>query len=173
MTNAGGWLASVLGLVLFASQASASPAVPWTSVGSTGIVDEGSLKSFVFTGACASLRPVLVAGAPDSLELRYNVTSTFDNGANPPIPGWNVFEMGYSAPTGSHIIARLILVQPCTGKERTICQASSDPTRPCVSCKFDPTLINFDKALYYIDVKLTRRDSRVVPRVCTLRLKQP
>src|SRR5258705_12407550 len=98
MTKAGGWLASVLYLVLFASQAFASPAVPWTSVGSAGIVDEASLKSFLFTGACASLRPILVAAAPDSLELRYNVTSTFDNGPNPPIPGWNVFEMGYSPP---------------------------------------------------------------------------
>jgi len=172
MTKAGGCLASVLGLVLFVSQAFASPAVPWTSVGSAGIVDETSLKSFVFTGACASLRPVLVADAPDSLELRYNVTSTFDNGQNPLSPGWNVFEMGYSAPTGSQIFARLILVQPCTGKERTICQVKIDPARQCVTCRFDPTLINFDKALYYIDVKLMRRDSRVVPRVCTLRLRQ-
>ena len=153
MTNACRWLASVLGLVLFVSQAFASPAVPWTSVGSAGIVDETSLKSFVFTGACASLRPVPVAGAPDSLELRYDVTSTFDNWPEPTDPGWNVFEMGYSAPTGSQILARLILVQPCTGKERTICQVKIDPARQCVTCRFDPALINFDKALYYIDVE--------------------
>ena len=163
------WLASALGLALLASQAFAA-SVPWTSVGSAGIVDEGSLKTFVFTGACASLRPVFVAGGHDTLELRYNVTDTFDNGENPPIPGWNVFEMGYIAPTGTQIVANLILVQPCTGKERTICRILSKPTERCLPCRFDPTLVNFDKALYYIDVKLMRRDLRAVPRVCTLRL---
>jgi len=143
-------------------------AKPWTAVGSTGVVDEGSLNTFAFgttdIGFKASASGTVVVA-------RYNVTNTFDNNANPNKPGWTTLEMGSSAPLNTIVEAKLFQVKACGQDPVLLCTArnrSSD--NPCAKCTINGT-VDFTSQLYYVEVTLNRNSINIpAPKMFTLRL---
>jgi len=145
-----------------------SPRRPWTAVGSTGAVDEASLKDYAFGVADIGFR----SGATGSLVVaRYNVTNTFDNNANPNKPGWTTLEMGSTTPNSTIIEAKLFQIKACDTAPNLLCTArnrSSD--HPCATCQLTTT-IDFTNSLYFVEVTLNRFNSTTAqPRMFTLRL---
>jgi hypothetical protein len=144
----------------------------WTAVASTGAVDGSSLGFFAFAGPSVTY----LAGSPmlAPVIVRYNVTNTFDNNANPDMPGWTTFELGYNAAglPANAVNAILFQVDPCTGNQLMICVVSSLPgaTNTCGQCFFPANQIDFAHHLYYIQVTLTRPAANLFPTAKTLRL---
>lgn len=146
----------------------ALPRRPWTAVGSTGAVDEGSLNLYAFGSADIGFKP----GAAGSIvTARYNVTNTFDNNANPNRPGWRVLEMGSKAPNSTIIEAKLFQLKACDTVPVLLCTARNRSNdHPCATCEFTAT-IDFTDSLYYVEVTLNRFNSTTAnPRMFTLRL---
>lgn len=142
---------------------------PWTAVGSTGVIDEGSLNFFAFNAADLGFR----AGATGTaIVARYNVTNTFDNNANPNRPGWTTLEMGSSTPINTIIEASLFRIKSCDLQPVLICTARNrSGDTPCARCTFANTAVDFTGSLYYVEVSLTRPTAQTpTPRLHTLRL---
>jgi hypothetical protein len=141
---------------------------PWTAVGSSGAVDEDSLRAYAFGSADIGFKP----GAPGSIiTARYNVTNTFDNNANPNRPGWRLLEMGSKAPNSTIIEAKLFQIKACDTTPVLLCTARNRSNdHPCSTCDFNAT-IDFTDSLYYVEVTLNRFNSTTAnPRMFTLRL---
>ena len=141
---------------------------PWTAVGSSGAVDEDSLRAYAFGSADIGFRP----GAPGSIiTARYNVTNTFDNNANPNRPGWRQLEMGSKAPNSTIIEAKLFQIKACDTTPVLLCTARNRSNdHPCARCDFNAP-IDFTDSLYYVEVTLNRFNSTTAnPRMFTLRL---
>jgi hypothetical protein len=174
-----------------ASQAGAMH--PWTAVASTGTVDEsafaggapifafnpvammanGAISSVSYHPASPSLAPIIV---------RYNVTNTFDNNIDPltgaptpNMPGWNILELGSTAPPVTAVTATAFRVRPCNGVQEVLCTVTNsgqpNPTN-CVRCQFPATLgpVDFGDYLYYVEVVLRRGTAGVTPQAHTLRI---
>jgi hypothetical protein len=143
---------------------------PWTSVASTGAIDEGDLGIYAFTDARVSYLPGSASLNP--LDIRYNVVNTFDNNANPATPLWNTLELGSSAPAGSVVTATLYRVRPCDGFQEIICVATNNGGGTnCRTCQIAAAnQLNFAQYLYYIRVTLSRNTAGVNPMASTLRL---
>ena len=141
---------------------------PWTAVGSTGVVDEASLKNFAF----GTTDIAFVAGATGTVVVaRYNVTNTFDNNANPNKPGWTTLEMGSNAPLNTIIEARLYQVKTCDQQQTLLCMARNRSNdTPCAKCTINGT-VDFTNNLYYVEVTLNRNSTQnPSPRMFTLRV---
>jgi hypothetical protein len=141
---------------------------PWTAVGSTGVVDEASLKNFAF----GTTDIAFVAGATGTVVVaRYNVTNTFDNNANPNKPGWTTLEMGSNAPLNTIIEARLYQVRTCDQQQTLLCMARNRSNdTPCAKCTINGT-VDFTNNLYYVEVTLNRNSTQnASPRMFTLRV---
>lgn len=141
---------------------------PWTAVGSSGVVDEESLKNFAFGTSDIAF----VAGATGTVVVaRYNVTNTFDNNANPNKPGWTTLEMGSHAPLNTIIEAKLYQVARCDQQQTLLCTARNRSNdTPCAKCTINGT-IDFTNNLYYVEVTLNRNSTQnPSPRMFTLRL---
>jgi hypothetical protein len=169
--RSGARLLAFVALLLALSQG-AFAARDWTSVASTGAIDGSSLGFFTFAGpsltylgGSTSLAPVIA---------RYNVTNTFDNNANPDMPGWTAFELGYNAAglPPNAVSATLFQVDPCTGTQVVICTANSlaGAVNACAVCTFPPTTFDFSRHLYYIQVTLNRPAINLFPTAKTLRI---
>jgi hypothetical protein len=144
----------------------------WTAVASTGAIDGSSLGFFMFSGP--SLTYLTGSTVLTPVIARYNVTNTFDNNANPDMPAWTTFELGYSdtgLPAGS-VSATLFQVDPCTGNQVAICTVSSisNVANMCGDCTFNAGTFDFAHHLYYIQVTLTRPAPNLFPTAKTLRL---
>lgn len=142
---------------------------PWTAVGSTAVMDETSLGSFAFTGPFLTF----LAGSPAStIKGRFNVTNTYDNNANPNIPGWTTLELGSFAPATTVVTAKLVQVDNCTGVIVTLCQTSNQALgNVCTTCSFAPTPVDFTNNLYYVEVDVTRpAGSNALPRLNNVRV---
>jgi hypothetical protein len=143
--------------------------LPWTAVGSTGAVDDGSLQNFGFFEPFASYRPGSMS--VDPLVFRYNVTNP---GHDTPVPGWmNLYLSSWVQAAGSAVGATLIRVDRCTGEVTPICTTvnSQITEKPiCTWCSFAATDINFDEYLYYVRVQLDRADQPDPPRAYSVRL---
>jgi hypothetical protein len=141
---------------------------PWTAVGSTGVIDEGSLNFFAFTNTDLGFR----AGAAASVMVaRYNVTNTFDNNANPNQPGWRTLEMGSTTPLNTIIEAKLFKIRSCDQQQVLLCTARNrSGDTPCARCTISE-VVDFTTNLYYVEVTLTRASAQTPsPRLHTLRL---
>lgn len=154
------------------------PIVPWTAVASTGVADESTPPSkYTFTEACIEFTSPSPRLRRDSIEFRYNVVNTFDNGASPTVPGWTNMELGFKAPGTSEVVAALFRVNPCNGQQKLICsiRGVQSPNRICWKCShaFPPDDINFATYLYYVDLKLKSTRDEPKPEACTLRLFRP
>ena len=143
----------------------------WTSVCSTGAVDEGSLNRFGFFGAQFGYRASTTSTQP--VWERINVVNTFDNNTPPFFPGWTTFELGYTLTASADIInATLYRVDPCTGAQSTVCSVSQVFGATCNVCSIPTSFlpIDFGKYLYYIGVKVDRASANDQPFCNTLRL---
>ncbi|HZT32137.1 MAG TPA: hypothetical protein VFA33_19770 [Bryobacteraceae bacterium] len=144
--------------------------VPWTAVGASGTVDEGSIAAFGFTNASAGYAAI---AALSPLEFRYNVTNTFDNSTlGPNIPGWTTLELGAQAPGASSVTAALFRVARCTGKRTLICSVRivQATTGVCKVCTFANTAVNFTADLFYVDATVARSTPSEQPFLHTLRI---
>jgi hypothetical protein len=165
------------GTVSSATSAASQEIVPWTAVASTGTVDEsafaGGMPIFAFGPPLPPYPPTVTSvgynPASNSLAriiLRYNVTNTYETGPlgkNQPL--WKVLELGSTAPPGSSVTATLFRVNPCNGEQERVCVVtnSNQPWPPttnspgiCLRCDFPVGSIDFEKALYYVEVMLSR-----------------
>lgn len=144
--------------------------VPWTAVGATGAVDEGSLSRFAFTNASAGY--LSTTASVDLLEFRFNVTNTFDNNASPAAPGWTTLELGAQAPATSVVAATLYKVNPCTGAQAVVCstRVTNSSAGTCKACTFAAGTINFATTLYYVRVTVDRNTPSELPLLHTLRI---
>ena len=142
---------------------------PWTAVGSTGVIDEGSLNFFAFSNTDLGFRAGVTGTA---IVARYNVTNTFDNNANPSRPGWTTLEMGSTTPLNTIIEAKLFQIKACDVQQVLICTARNrSGDTPCARCTFANTAVDFNSNLYYVEVTLTRANAQTPsPRLHTLRL---
>ena len=145
------------------------PPRPWTALGSTGAVDESSINLFATVSTEIGFRPG-VAG--NTLVARYNVTNTFDNNANPNVPGWTRLEMGSNAPANVIISAKLFKVSACAPAQTLVCEARNRSNDfPCARCTFAPASVDFSNSLYYVEVTIDRTGApAALPRMFTLRL---
>lgn len=143
---------------------------PWTAIGASGTVDELSLPFFGFTNASAGYK--LGALSVNPLEFRYNVTNTFDNNANPNVPGWTRLELGATAPGGSSVDATLYRVYRCNGVKAVICQVrvAQATSGTCNTCVFAANAVDFTSFLYFVDVNVDRTAVAEMPFVNTLRI---
>lgn len=144
------------------------PPRPWTALGSTGVVDEGSLNLY----ATVSTEIGFKAGVHGNiLVARYNVTNTFDNNANPNRPGWRTLEMGSNAPQNVIIEAKLFEVRACQPAQVLLCTARNRSNDfPCARCIASGP-IDFTNNLYYVEVTIDRTGApTAMPRMFTLRM---
>lgn len=149
------------------------PPVPWTTVASTGAVDEQSLNRYQTVGPSITYRSTSLS--LDPITIRYNVTNPSLNQA---IPGWTQLELGSAVPAAGGVVsATLVRVDPCTGQQQEICTVTNEGINPmgvCKICQFPANAINFSSAvgfLYYVRVVLDRADQPNPPSVHTLRLR--
>ena len=131
---------------------------PWTAVASTGTVDEAAAGIYAFGTTDVGYNPA--SNSANSLFIRYNVTNTYDNNANPNMPGWRTLELGSVAPPGSEVRATFYRVNPCDGKRQRIC-TTNNPGQggpKCTTCDFPPEFgpVDFSEFLYYVEVQLLR-----------------
>lgn len=183
LSQAGATNASADGGTESAPAAPQIPARPWTAVASTGAIDEASLPHFVFGAAAAT--PSALGFNPNSafllLEARYNVTNTFDNNANPNVPGWTRLELIAEAPGASTVTAALYRIERCTGKILSptpnqplapLCsvQITNQAASTCATCTFVPALVDFTQYLYFVDVKFSRPNAQLRPYAYGLRV---
>jgi hypothetical protein len=144
----------------------------WTAIGASGTVDESALTIFGFTGPSAGYNST--STSTNAIELRYNVTNTYDNasvGAN--IPGWTTLEVGGVGPATSYVQATLYRVVRCTGAQTIICQTpriTGSDQAGCKTCTFVNTAVNFTNDLYSVRVIVDRATPSEQPRVHTLRI---
>jgi hypothetical protein len=161
---------------LLLAQPAPPPPVPWTAVGSTGAVDESALNIFAFTDACVGYRPATTGAVTGAIEIRYNVTNTYDNRTPPTIPGWTTLELGSMVTTGSQVEAILYKVEKCTGNQSEVCRARNTPSPlptpapVCKTCTFAANALDFANNLYYVKMTITRTTPNAQPRGCTLRI---
>lgn len=151
--------------------AGAASPVPWTAVGSTGAVDEQSTARFGFTNAGAGYSAA--TSSLDPLEFRYNVTNTFDNNSTPNIPLWTSMVVGGVAPGNSYVRAQFYKVDPCTGAQTLICQASvaGVTSGTCVKCTFANNIVDFSNYVYYVRVLVDRSTVNEIPWLYSLRVQ--
>jgi hypothetical protein len=151
--------------------------VPWTAVGSTGVVDEAALGIFAFGTTDVGYSTASASTA--SFFVRYNVTNTFDNNLNPNMPGWKILELGSLAPPGSEVRATFYRVNPCDGSRVRLCTVNNagggGPL--CKICEFTTSFgpIDFSEYLYYVEVQMLRTATAVGgplanPKAYTLRV---
>jgi hypothetical protein len=139
---------------------------PWTTVGSTGTVDEGTPQHDFANYSIG------MSGLSTLLTVRYNVTNTFHGSANPNLPGWQRLEMASFAPPGTSVTAQLYEVKSCSPSQLLICTAKNvSNNNPCATCLINPNNpINFANNLYYVEVTMQRPGPNTLPRLFTLRL---
>lgn len=141
----------------------------WTAVGSTGVIDEGSLGIFLFGTTNLTYNG---AGSLNPIIARYNVTNTF-GGAASDTPPWSFLEMGYLDTNPQVAVqATLFRVNPCTGVQTALCTVTSvdSSASTCRRCQFTAG-VNFATNLYYVQVVLTRQTAGVQPpQLFTLRI---
>ncbi|HKO57235.1 MAG TPA: hypothetical protein VJ276_15270 [Thermoanaerobaculia bacterium] len=126
----------------------AAQSLDWSSVGSTGAIDESSTALYDFSGRALQFR----SGATGTIVARYQVHDTYGAGVTR-TPPWHVLWASLS--DGATV--RLLSVEKCFGAEQTICTiTSTEGSGPsCRLCIFGE-LLNFGTNSYYIETTLTR-----------------
>jgi hypothetical protein len=154
---------AALPLVIIAAP---TQAAPWTTVGSTGVVDDGDLALFDFVGAEARIKSTGPAGSV--LNLRYNVVA---------LEGFTGLNQGYwrvrFRDNGTGARVRLQLRQAnTTGTTSTLATFDSN-TYPaqvgyqtqaeCIALSWD-----FADGPFFIDAELTKSSAAGVPAVSAI-----
>lgn len=156
---------AVLALFLIAVPVTAQ--MGWTSVGSTGAVDEGSQGLYQATLQWMQFQ----AAATGIIIARYNVTNTY--GGLTQTPPWDTLAMGYLDDSPSGLVnATLYQVNLCTGAMTTLCSVSSiDASHfTCKTCSFPSGSIDFAANFYFVEARISRGGTSVNPLLTMLRV---
>lgn len=157
---------AVLALLLAAVPATAQQG--WTSVGSTGTPDEGSLGLYATNGASLGFQPVPTG----TIFARYNVINAYGGGATD-TPPWTTMAMTYfdNSPS-SALTAVLVEVDRCTGAVTAFCSISSIDAagNTCQTCNFPAGSINFATSNYFVELRMSRSVNTVSPQLIGLRI---
>jgi hypothetical protein len=153
----------------FAAQNCTVPAhAAWTSPASAGATIVPSALAKYAIGplpSCLTFKPT-AAGA---ITAHYDVVNTAVPSTS--MPPWTTFEMGYTMPAGTTVVATLFRVVPCTGQVEQICVINGVAGDTCDCCSFAAGAFNYLTNLYMVEVTLTRPNTNfAVPTVCTLRI---
>ena len=148
----------------------------WTGCPSTAAIEDATLLAGgapLYNATNCALRVQNNAPANASVVARMNVVNTFDNNANPDMPGWTVMKLGYNDVDGSVVQATLYRVISCTGAIDNVCTitSASDGNGVCGTCNaaaLGP--IDFSTYLYYIVMRVTDTGANSNPSANTLRL---
>ncbi len=136
----------------------------WSSVASTGIVDDGtaSLGLYQFTGPLFAPRNDSIA----TVEARYPVTNTMGSSTDIS-PAWSTLQMAYkdNSSTAGSVVASLYEVDICSSTETLLCTITSDDgdgSIECKTCSFTGPL-DFANHAYYVHVTVTKTDTPADP----------
>lgn len=146
---------STLGvLALLLAMPLAAQSMDWSSVGSTGIIDEDSLTLFAFTAFDLEFK----AGQTGTITARYPVRHVGDT-----TPSWSNLMYGT---WGQGVTVELIQASECLPRETVICTLgpSTSSGHTCDVCLFD-TPLDFVNNAYYIKATLTRATTATNPKL--------
>ena len=164
----------IVALLLIAANSAFAFGDPWTTVGSTGTVDEIDQSEVQFTSGIAMIR----ASAPSAstVTLRYNITSTADlndNGFNKVMGvrfrdnGTNarvlLYVKGYNINNGSQVTLMSFDSDNYAASNSYQYRTVGDG---CGSSSFD-----FQNYAYYVEARLSRTNSTGYPSLSILRMQ--
>jgi hypothetical protein len=159
----------VLVLVVCALPAAAQNSWDWSMPGSSGVVDDGTASSglYTFTGPYFAVPTNAVA----TIEARYPVTNTVGS-ATDISPAWTTLQMAVhdQYAVGASVTATLYEVDICSSTETELCSVTSSDTDQdvhCDSCTFSGPL-DFANNSYYVLATVTKTDTGVDPRLYAL-----
>jgi hypothetical protein len=157
-------LLAIATVALLAAPA-ASFASHWTSVCSSGAIDEADLALY----AVGNSSLTFASGATGTVSARYNVTNT---SSSENTPAYTTLELGSLDTSTGTVTATLFEVTPCTGAIVSVCTVTSttQSTADCNTCTFPNTTFNFGTNLYYVIVTLSRTSSAAITQANTLRI---
>jgi hypothetical protein len=145
----------------------ASFANHWTSVCSTGAIDEAAKDLYSVDGTSLSF----ASGKTGTIIARYNITNTGQTDTN--IVPYTTLELGYTDTGifGGSVQAIVYEDDPCTGVVTVLCSVLSadNSTGECDTCNF-PGPFNFGTNLYHIAVVVRRSSTLANPTAHSLRL---
>lgn len=155
----------VIAAVLFAMPAlAASP--PWTAVGTTAVVDEGSTSLYAFTPPYLGFN----ASGLGVITAYFNVTDT--SGAGTGFTTWNTLQLSYfdNAPQ-SQVSATLYQLDKCNGTVTTLCTVIStdNAANVCKECTFS-NVIDFNRYDYWVTAVLYRSSTALQPKLFGVRI---
>ena len=144
-------------------------ATPWTTVGSTGSIDESDLDEFATSGSYLYFK----RGITGAITARYNVTNPFD--FHPVHRYWNTLYVSYKDPGGSsRIQVYLRSVDLETGSHSTIARFDSNDFPASNSVQLQDIWVNhefdFLSKAYYIYAYVSRTSASANVRLYALKL---
>ncbi|WP_295613341.1 hypothetical protein [uncultured Lamprocystis sp.] len=167
------WTALAVLPLMLAGSGIAQAQQPWTSVGSTGVVDEQDLSLFDFVNAEA--RVVSTAPAPSTLNLRYNVVALeeLNSGFNTP---YRFKARLRDNGAGSQVVLRLRSASFATGLATTIATIDSNALPPSPSYRNQEVcvLLDFDfvNNAYFIDADLIKSSTAGTPALSLIQIDE-
>jgi hypothetical protein len=155
----------VIVAALFALPAlAASP--PWTAVGTTAVIDEGSVPLYTLTPPFLGFN----ASGTGVINAYFNVTDT--SGAGTGFTTWNTLQISYfdNAPQ-SQVSATLYQLDKCDGTVTTLCTVTSSDAaaNTCKECSF-ANVIDFNRYDYWVTAVLYRSSTALQPKLLGLRI---
>lgn len=142
----------------------AAATIPWTTAGTTAIIDESSVPLYALNPPYISFN----GSGVGLITAYFNVTDT----SGTSMPGWNTLQISYfdnAAP--SQVTAKLYQVDKCDGSQVQLCFVAGfdSATNTCNSCSFTQ-FIDFNRYEYYILATLYRASTALDPKLFAVRL---
>lgn len=152
----------------------AGTAMPWTTVGSAGIVDEADLGIVEFSEAHAMIKAPQGLFAPANLDLRYNIVSV--DGLVQGLPGFRMTVRYRDNGAGARVIVRLKEHNYFTGAQATLMTFDSDAfganaaiqTRQIDGCNVS---FDFNNKAYFLDVTIQKTLTYGTPLLSAVALR--
>jgi hypothetical protein len=138
--------------------------IPWTTAGTTAIIDETSVPLYAMNPPYISFN----GSGVGLITAYFNVTDTSATS----FPGWNTLQISYfdnAAP--SQVTAKLFQVDKCDGTQIQLCFVAGfdSATNTCNSCSFTQ-FIDFNRYEYYVLVTLYRATTALDPKLFAVRI---
>ena len=138
--------------------------IPWTTAGTTAIIDETSVPLYALTPPYLNFN----ANGVGLITAYFNVTDTSATG----FPGWSTLQISYfdnAAP--SQVTATLWQVDKCDGTQVQLCFVAGfdSSVNTCNACSFTQ-FMDFNRYEYYIQATLYRAVNTLYPKLFAVRL---
>jgi hypothetical protein len=155
----------VIVAALFALPAlAASP--PWTAVGTTAVIDEGSVPLYALTPPYLGFNGTGLG----VISAYFNVTDT--SGAGTGFTTWNTLQISYfDNGLQSQVSATLYQLDKCNGTVTALCTVTSSDAaaNTCKECTFSST-IDFNRYDYWVTALLYRSTTALQPKLFGVRI---